>query len=559
MVSINRWFAALLALALTAPGLMAQEEAVQDTAVQDTVPQDTVPQDTLVQDTVRQDTVPPDTVAAEAAAAVTAERPIPAGLYTFVPGESEDIGPKAREAVSHLFFAIRGIARRRLEGANEPIDRVVVEYAADTVLVSLREDEPVYRAVLDGDSLPYTREGGEVIQVAAEAEPGMLDMYFVAEDGMKEMVFRLRDDGKLAVESITYSDKLEEPFRYTWVYAPEEAEGGEAAPGKAGSGPAATGPAEPDPGLRGRPVHTYSIVARDAHTGELGVAVQSHWFSVGPLVAWAEPGVGAVATQSFVDPSYGPLGLEVMMAGKTAEQALDALVLADDHPEVRQVAMVDADGNVAVHTGEGAIQAAGHRTGPGYSVQANLMLSETVPDAMARAYESTEGDLTERLMRALEAAEAEGGDIRGKQSAAILVVSGERATNPWEGRVVELRVEDHPAPVEELRRLVTLSRAYAHMNAGDEALTEGDVERALEEYSTAREMVPDAATNGEMAFWHAVTLASLGRVEASLPLFRAAFAQDENWRTLVPRLVEAGQFPDDEALVRRVTGLEVER
>lgn len=301
-----------------------------------------------------------------------------------------------------------------------------------------------------------------------------------------------------------------------------------------------------------RPVHTYSIVARDAETGQMGVAVQSHWFSVGSVVTWAAPGVGAVATQSFVDPSYGPLGLELMAAGKTAEQALRALVTADAHPEVRQVAMVDAAGNIATHTGAGAIEAAGHRTGQGYSVQANLMLSPTVPDAMARAYERSDGDLAERLLAALEAAQAEGGDIRGKQSAAILVVSGEPTGRPWAGRIFDLRVEDHTQPVQELRRLVHLARAYQHMNAGDEALTEGDVPAALEAYAAAGAMVPDEATNGEMAFWHAVTLVGVDRAEEAMPLFRRAFAQDPNWATLVPRLVAAGQFPDDDALVQRI-------
>jgi uncharacterized Ntn-hydrolase superfamily protein len=161
-----------------------------------------------------------------------------------------------------------------------------------------------------------------------------------------------------------------------------------------------------------RPVHTYSIVARDPATGRLGVAVQSHWFSVGSIVSWAEPGVGAVATQSFVEVSYGPLGLDLMRAGKTADQALTSLLAGDDHTDVRQVAMVDADGNVAVHTGEHAVIEACDRTGDGYSVQANLMLESTVCDAMAEAYESTEGDLAERLMSALEAAQLEGGDIR---------------------------------------------------------------------------------------------------------------------------------------------------
>jgi uncharacterized Ntn-hydrolase superfamily protein len=410
-------------------------------------------------------------------------------------------------------------------------------------------------------------------------------MYFTSDDGEKGMIYTLGDGGRLELESTSYSEKLREPFSYVWVYRTEdtgeameeaapdmaapdtlapdtvppdttgEVEGrGEAEGEGGGDGPvAASGSA---PIMLGRPVHTYSIVARDPDSGELGVAVQSHWFSVGPLVPWAEPGVGAVATQSFVDPSYGPLGLELMRAGKTAHRALTALVEADAHPEVRQVAMVDAAGNVAVHTGTGAIEAAGHETGPGYSVQANLMLSETVPAAMASAYETADGDLTERLLAALEAAQAEGGDIRGKQSAAILVVSGTAAANPWEGRIVDLRVEDHPEPVAELRRLVHLSRAYAYMNAGDEALTEGDVEGALEAYSTARSMVPDEATNGEMAFWHGVTLASLGRVDEALPLFRSAFAQDQHWRTLVTRLVDAGQFPADTAVVRRVTQLE---
>jgi uncharacterized Ntn-hydrolase superfamily protein len=187
-----------------------------------------------------------------------------------------------------------------------------------------------------------------------------------------------------------------------------------------------------------RPVATYSIVARDPATGELGVAVQSHWFSVGPIVPWAEAGVGAVATQSFVDPSYGPLGLDLMRAGKSATEALSGLVESDAHPEVRQVAMIDARGNVAAHTGANAIIAAGHQTGENYSVQANLMESSTVWPAMADAFETASGDLAERLLAALEAAEAEGGDIRGRQSAALLVVSGEPTGRPWVDRTFDL-------------------------------------------------------------------------------------------------------------------------
>lgn len=301
-----------------------------------------------------------------------------------------------------------------------------------------------------------------------------------------------------------------------------------------------------------RPVHTYSIVARDSATGQLGVAVQSHWFSVGPIVPFAAAGVGAVATQSFVDPSYGPLGLELMRTGKTAEEALRALLAGDANPEVRQVAFIDARGNVAVHTGDKAIEAAGHRRGRGYAVQANLMLKPTVPDAMARAYEAARGDFAERLLIALEAAQAEGGDIRGSQSAAILIVNGTSTGRSWADKQMDLRVEDHREPLKELRRLVTLAKAYKHMNAGDDAVVANDINKAITEYAAAEAMVPDSLTNGEMVFWHAVTLANVGRVDESLPLFRRAFAIDRNWIELVKRLPRAGQLPNDPRLVERI-------
>jgi uncharacterized Ntn-hydrolase superfamily protein len=307
-----------------------------------------------------------------------------------------------------------------------------------------------------------------------------------------------------------------------------------------------------EPGRPLRPVHTYSIVARDAATGQLGVAVQSHWFSVGSIVSWAEPGVGAVATQSFVEVSYGPLGLELMRAGLSAEGALKALLAADEHTDVRQVAMVDADGNVAVHTGEHAIIEACDRAGDGFSVQANLMLEPTVCDAMYEAYLSRDGDLAERLMTALEAAQAEGGDIRGRQSAAILVVSGDRGLPAWGGRIFDLRIEDHPEPVKEMRRLLTLARAYNYMNEGDEQMTRGDVEAAVEAYGKAEALAPD---NHEMVFWHAATLAGIGRVDEALPLFKRAFDMWPNWRTLVPRLPASGLLPDDPALIQRIVGV----
>lgn len=302
-----------------------------------------------------------------------------------------------------------------------------------------------------------------------------------------------------------------------------------------------------------RPVATYSIVARDSVTGQLGVAVQSHWFSVGALVPWAKAGVGAVATQSFVEASYGPLGLELMRLGRSAQQALAALAATDEGRDVRQVAMVDARGRVAAHTGENCIFAAGHHTGAQYSVQANLMENPTVWDAMARAYENAEGDLAERLLAALEAAETEGGDIRGRQSAALLIVGGEPTGRPWRDRLFDLRVEDHPQPVAELRRLVDLQRAYLKLNEGDEAWTAGDPEGALAAYRAALSLVPDAATNGETAFWVGITLAGGGDPEGALPFLQRAYARDPRWAELVGRLPAAGLLPEDPALIDVLT------
>src|SRR5688572_22218913 len=216
------------------------------------------------------------------------------------------------------------------------------------------------------------------------------------------------------------------------------------------------------------PVTTYSIVARDPATGEMGVAVQSHYFSVGPIVPWAEAGIGAVATQSLVLVDYGPNGLALMRGGMSAPAALDSLRKADPNPDVRQVAMVDTQGRVAAHTGAMAIPAAGHQTGNQYSVQANLMDKATVWPAMAKAFEAAKGDLAERMMQALEAAEKEGGDIRGRQSAAILIVKATSSGKPWVDRVMDLRVEDHPEPLVELRRLIDLRRAYNASDAGED-------------------------------------------------------------------------------------------
>ena len=302
-------------------------------------------------------------------------------------------------------------------------------------------------------------------------------------------------------------------------------------------------------GAESRPVHTYSIVARDSQTGQLGVAVQSHWFSVGSVVPWAEAGVGAVATQSFVDPSYGHLGLQLMRAGRSAPDALKGLLAADSNREVRQVAMIDAQGHVAAHTGTKNIQAAGHKVGKDYSVQANLMTNDRVWPEMSKAFEETKGDLAERMLAALDAAQAAGGDIRGRQSAALIVVAPKSSGRSWEDRIFDLRVEDSPEPLVELRRLVKLQRAYNHMNAGDLAVEHHDKEGGLREYSAAEALVPD---NAEMLFWHAVALVNMGNVNASLPLFRRAFAIDANWRTLTPRLPKAGLLPEDPKILEKI-------
>jgi uncharacterized Ntn-hydrolase superfamily protein len=295
---------------------------------------------------------------------------------------------------------------------------------------------------------------------------------------------------------------------------------------------------------------TYSIVARDEATGQLGVAVQSHWFSVGPIVPWAEAGIGAVATQASVDPGYGPKGLERMRQGQDAPSALDSCLTEDDLRAVRQVAMVDAAGNVAVHTGDECIPAAGHVTGEGYSCQANMMLNDTVWQAMAAGYLSAEGDLASRLMAALRAAESQGGDIRGRQSAALLIVTATSTAEPWEDRLVDLRVEDHPDPLEELGRLLTVHRAYAHMNEFDRCQEIGDREGAWREVAAAEGFAPD---NAEIKFWKAVALAEVGREGEARTLLEQIYRQNPHWAELLRRLPAVGLAPDDPELIERLT------
>jgi uncharacterized Ntn-hydrolase superfamily protein len=295
---------------------------------------------------------------------------------------------------------------------------------------------------------------------------------------------------------------------------------------------------------------TYSIVARDDRSGELGVAVQSHFFGVGSLVSWAEAGVGAIATQSVAEPAYGTRGLDLLRSGASAPEALHRLLAEDRQERVRQVAIIDRHGRVAAHTGARCIREAGHRVADGVSAQANIMERSTVPDAMVQAYRDAGGDLAERLLNAVEAGEREGGDLRGRQSAALLVVAPRATGRPTEDRLFDLRVDDHDDPVRELRRLLGLSRAYERVDVGDELAAAGDVEGALAQYAAAHAEQPDSP---ELAFWHGVALASNGREEEARPLLERAYSYGEGWRELLRRLPEAGLFPDDPELVTRMT------
>ena len=297
-------------------------------------------------------------------------------------------------------------------------------------------------------------------------------------------------------------------------------------------------------------LHTFSIVARDKKTGDLGVAVQTHWFAVGALCPWVEAGIGAVATQSMVEMSYGPKSLEQLRGGKTPKEALDYLISLDENSDQRQVAVIDNHGNTAVHTGSRCIQEAGHYSGDGYSVQANMMTSNTIWPAMADAYENSSGNLSERMLTALKAGQAAGGDIRGMQSAAMLVASNEKTDEPWKHMKTNLRVDDHFSPIKELERLLSVHTAYEHMNKGDEFLSKGKLDAAGSEYRKAFELSPN---NEEIPFWHAVALADVDKMDAALPIFEKLFRKNPNWYELVLRLPESGLLKDDPVRLKKIS------
>ena len=301
--------------------------------------------------------------------------------------------------------------------------------------------------------------------------------------------------------------------------------------------------------IENRPVHTYSIVAYDDSTGQLGVAVQSHWFSVGSLVPWAKAGVGAVATQSLVKVEYGPDGLKGMEEGKVPDVILSELLADDDGRDLRQVAMIDAKGNVASHTGVKCISHAGHQIGNNYSVQANIMETPTVCAAMGRAFEITRGDLADRMMASLEAAEKEGGDLRGKQSASMLIVTGNPTGIVWKDILMDIRIDDHKEPLKELKRLIRINRAYKHANKGDHYLELEQIDDAMTEYKKASYYYPE---NPELPYWSAVTLAGIGDLDKALPIFEDVFQKEPNLKTLTPRLVNSGILPNDNDLIEAI-------
>jgi len=296
--------------------------------------------------------------------------------------------------------------------------------------------------------------------------------------------------------------------------------------------------------------HTYSIVARDANTGEMAVAVQSHWFSVGTAVSWGEAGVGVVATQSFTNKSFGLRGLAMMKSGLSPQEALDSLLNNDEGKAFRQVAILDVNGKIATHTGEKCIDEAGHINGENFSVQANMMLKKTVVPAMEAAWKSNNGlPLAERMGKVLEAAQAEGGDIRGKQSAALLIVKAEASDEPWNDKVLDLRVDDHENPVAELNRLVKVFRAYEHMNQGDLYVEKGAMQEAMNEYNAAMQMFPE---NLEMQYWTAITLANDGKIDKAVEMLQKIYMSDANWRELTKRLPKVGLLEVDQNELKRL-------
>ncbi len=297
---------------------------------------------------------------------------------------------------------------------------------------------------------------------------------------------------------------------------------------------------------------TFSIVARDSITGEMAVAVQSHWFSVGTVVSWGEAGVGVVATQSFTNKSFGIRGLELLKQGKSPREAMDILLKDDPGKEVRQVAILDSNGRVATHTGKNCIDEAGHSNGNNFSVQANMMLNDKVWPAMEAAWKSNQKlALAERMIEVLKAAQSAGGDIRGKQSAVLMVFRGTATDAPWDDKLIDLRVDDAFEPINEMERLLRVHRAYEHMNNGDLYTEKADMENAMKEYNEAMKMFP---ANLEMQYWTAITMANNKKIKEASAMLKKVYAKDTNWRELTRRLPKVGLLNVSDSELKELTG-----
>ncbi|WP_280417931.1 DUF1028 domain-containing protein [Nocardia carnea] len=298
---------------------------------------------------------------------------------------------------------------------------------------------------------------------------------------------------------------------------------------------------------------TYSIVARDSRTGQLGVGAQSHFFGVGRLAGWLEPGVGAVATQAFVNIDFGPLALERLRRGQDSVDVLRQLVGSDEMRDYRQLAVVAADGTVATHTGDRCVPASGQRIGDGVAVLGNMLASPGVPEAMSAAYEQARGALADKILAALEAGESAGGDARGSQSAFIRVVSGTRSARPWQETLIDIRVDDHDDPVGELARLLPRVRAFEAVGSvmfaprvmvgGFRDVTERELESSLERLAAAAAVLTD---NNEAAFWRAVLLARAGRTREAADAFTGIFSRAEHLRPFLRSVGDAGIIDEAE-------------
>jgi len=290
-----------------------------------------------------------------------------------------------------------------------------------------------------------------------------------------------------------------------------------------------------------RPLATCSLVALDLESQQMGVAVAGHWFSIGTLIPWAEAGVGAVATQAGIRVEYGIDGIHLMVTGKTAPQALELLLMRDPEAALRQVAMIDRQGNLAAHTGARCVAESGHHFGKNYVTLANMMSKPGIPQIMADAFENEKGDFADRMLGALQAAHDAGGHLRPPQSAAMLIVNRHSVDHVAQDVVADLRVEEHLDPLKELKRLALLHRAYKGASLGIQELMSGDVEATMKQYEEATRLCPH---NHELRFWMAVALGNAGKWEQALPIFDAVLEAEPSWNLLIPRLIQVELLHD---------------